>query len=148
MLRLLLILSFLVTGIGPLGVGAYLANRGDYYLSACCFLIAVCSFQQLYYFLQNNEISETLLQTIADQQKEIDAQKEAHDLEIKQLTHNLGEIFSVKMDEQKRKSEAVLNSKIDEQNQKLEAQRKRLAEVNKTLEQRNKEIWTLKRYDD
>lgn len=128
--RSLLILSFLATGLLPFGLGAYLAYKGDYYLSVGCFFIAIAGFQQIYQFLK---IIDNLSIQIMDQQKAFDTQREQFGLDQKQLTHNLGLMFSEKM---------------DETNRKIEDQKKRLCQADNMIEQRNKEIRKLQREMD
>lgn len=113
---------FLVTGILPLVLGSFLLYRDDdYYVAAVCFIISVCAFQQIYHFLKS---IDQLKKQIADQQ----ARLEEHNQDRKQLTRNLADMFSFKMQEQERK---------------FEDQRNRLAQANKIIEQKNKEIWAL-----
>jgi hypothetical protein len=124
--RLLLIVSFLITGFLPLGLGVYLANRGDYVISVGCFLISVCGFQQVYHSLKKQEMFETFK---AGQEKELENQQEDYAKQKKQLTQNLAEQFG---------------KRFQEQQEKVEYHRKMLSKTEKILDQRNKEIWQLK----
>ena len=129
--RPLLILSFVITGFLPLGLGAYLAHRGDYFISVGCFLIAVCGFQQIYHSLKNLELFKAFKDKIMEQEKQLEEQKEEFAKQRKQLTQNLADVFGIKMEEQQK---VIIK------------QQKELAQAAKFLEQKNKEIWKLRDY--
>lgn len=128
--RLFLALSFMMTGCFPLLFGLYLAHRGDYLISVGCLLTSVCGFQQVYHTLKNRELFESLNKKILEQQVELDSCREEHGKQRKEITRNLAEVFSKKVEE--------------EQEQLLRKHRGELAKASSMLEQKNKEIWQLK----
>ncbi len=83
--RLLLILSFIMTGLMPLAFGGYLAHQEEYFISVGCFLISVSGFQQIYYVLKIQEQMKTLKEKVASQQTQIGKQQNTIDQRNKEI---------------------------------------------------------------
>lgn len=124
--RTILIISFCISGVLPLGLGAYLANREEYVVAIVCFIIAVCGFLQVYYSLSIQDDLQKDLEQQLEQQKEDYAQQK------KQIAHNLSEIIS---------------EKIEQQQKIISRQQKELTRSASLLTQKNREIWELKNSD-
>ena len=126
--RLFLGISFLMTGLLPLSCGLYLAYLGQYLISIGCLLVAVCGFQQIYHSLRHQEVLDGLYLKIREKEGELQSCQE----ENAHKTKSLADLYGQKLEEQ----EAVISR-----------HRAELIKANRMLEDRNKEIWKLKRYD-
>ena len=69
--RILLGISFVMTGLLPLSFGLYLAHKGEFFISVGCLLTSVCGFQQVYHNLKNRELFENSAKQHARTQLEL-----------------------------------------------------------------------------